>query len=213
ESTGVLGLFKITLEGSVGSGIRRIEAKTGEAAYELVRKESDIINRISATLKVPPDKIIQQIERMQTTSRELEKEVRLLKLKFSNTLIDEIITKATLVEGFKVITHKLEDHDTEMLRSTLDLLKERLGSGIIVLGSGRDGRISLVAGVTNDLVKKGLNAGNIVKEVAKITGGSGGGRPDLAQAGGKYVERLDEALKAVEGIIKETVHEGNKTIK
>ena len=213
ESTGVLGLFKITLEGSVGSGIRRIEARTGEAAYEWVREESDIINKVSTILKVPPDKIIQQTERILAASRELEKEVRLLKSKFSNTLIDEIITKATFVEGVKVITHKLEDHDAEMLRATLDLLKERLGSGVIVLGSGRDGKVSLVTGVTNDLVKKGLNAGNIVKEVAKITGGSGGGRADLAQAGGKYVERLDEALKAVEGIIKETVHEGNKTIK
>lgn len=199
--TGQIGLFKITAEASIAAGIRRIEAITGQATYKRIKQEGDIIASLTEILKTSPDKVVGEIDRLTSRIKELEGELNALKLKISKLLVDEIVSKAILVHGVKLIAQKVEKADIQSLRSMVDLAKEKLSSVCIVLGSSLDDKVSFVAGLTDDLVEKGLHAGQIIKEVAKITNGGGGGRPDLAQAGGKDPSKLGLALDKVVEIV------------
>lgn len=205
RATGEMGLFRIVGESSIASGVRRIEALTGREAYRVVKKEADVLREIGRTLKISPLQTLPRVEELMKTTKALEKEIEHLKSGEIIFKIDNLLKKTEMMEGVKVIAARIEGAGREELRSLVDALKEKIGSGVIVLGTVLEEKVVLVAGVTKDLTKKGIHAGKIIKEVAKIAGGSGGGREDYAQAGGKDSSKLKEALQEARNIIKKTL--------
>ncbi|MFH1905460.1 MAG: alanine--tRNA ligase [bacterium] len=202
KNTGEIGLFRIISDSSIASGVRRIEAACGEAAYSIMKKEQKILREISRLLCVPVAEIPGRIEEIIKNNKELEKQIKKSKSKQVMTNIDDFIKKAITVDNVKLVSVSLKNMGHEALRGLADALKTKMGSAVIVLGSVKDNKICLVTAVTPDLVSKGLHAGKIIKEVAQITSGSGGGRPDMAQAGGKDISKLDQSLKETNRIIK-----------
>ena len=205
DNTGNIGLFKIVSESSIASGVRRIEAITGRAAYEYVLKLESDMDSISSLLKTNRNNTVAKVESLIEDLKSKEKEIDSLKNKMAKSIAEEILNKKIDVDGINLIACKVNNMDANSLRSLGDNLKDRIGSGVIVLASVMDDKINFVAMTTKDLVQKGIHAGNIVREVAKLTGGGGGGRPDMAQAGGKDVAKVDEALDKIPSIIKEQV--------
>ncbi|MCK4401897.1 alanine--tRNA ligase [bacterium] len=201
-NTGEIGLFRIISDSSIASGVRRIEASCGESAYDIMKEEQEILVETSHFLRVPVSEIPGKIETLIKNHKELEKQIKKSKSKQVMTNIDDFIKKAITVDNVKLISVSLKNMGHEALRDLADALKTKLGSAVIALGSVKDNKICLVTAVTSDLVRKGLHAGKIIREIAQITGGSGGGRPDMAQAGGKDISKLAQALKHVPEIIK-----------
>ena len=202
KNTGEIGLFRIISESSIASGVRRIEAACGEAAYNIMKEEQEILAETSHLLRIPLSEIPSRVEILIKDHKELEKEIKKSKSKQIMTNIDDFIKKAITVDSVKLVSASLKNMGHEALRDLADALKTKIGSAVIVLGSVRDNKVCLVTAVTSDLVSKGLHAGKIIKEVAQITGGSGGGRPDMAQAGGKDISKLGQSLKETDKIIK-----------
>ena len=205
RATGGVGLFKIVGEGSIASGVRRIEALTGREAYRRMRRERDILGEIGKILRTSPPQVLSRIKELVRTTKTLEKEIEHLKSGATTSKTEELLEKVKVVEGIKVIAAQTEGEGRQGLRSLVDSLQEKMGSGVIILGTVLEGKVVLVAGVTNDLVKKGIHAAKVIKEVAKITGGGGGGREDYAQAGGKDPSKLNEALREVRKIVREQI--------
>ncbi len=194
--TGDIGLFKIVAESGVAAGIRRVEAVCGEGALALTQQLSRQVNEAAAALKTAPDDVLQQIQKVQEHTRALEKELAALKSKLATGQGDSLVNQAQDVNGIKVVAAILEGADVARLRQTLDQLKDKLKTAAIVLGSVSDGKVSLIAGVTADSVGK-IKAGDLVNFVAQQVGGKGGGRADMAQAGGTDVKALPAALAGV----------------
>lgn len=209
KSTGEIGLVKILSESSIAAGVRRIEALTGEAAYQYEQESEEILFELSSLLKIGGAQrrlLIERVQKLLQDNYDLERQIEQFQREYARSQVGDLVQKAQIVDGVKVISTVLENVDRSELRSIVDDLKNKLGSGVVVLGSVTDSKPALIAGVTPDLTKsKGLNAGNIVKDVAKIIGGSGGGRPDLAQAGGREPAKLQEAIEAVVGIVGEYI--------
>ncbi|MBB2481738.1 alanine--tRNA ligase [Bacillus sp. APMAM] len=201
-NTSTIGIFKIVSESGIGAGTRRIEAVTGEAAYHLMNEQILRLNQAAEILKTNSKDILTRIENVQTEIKELQRENESLSAKLSNIEAGNLSESAIEIDGIKLIASKVQAQDANNLRNMVDELKEKLGSGIVVLGTVQDDKVNIIAGVTKDLVEKGFHAGKLVKEVAVRCGGGGGGRPDLAQAGGKDPEKLDSALQYVEEWIK-----------
>ena len=194
--TGDIGLFKITVEQSAAAGVRRIEAITGSAAlsdYQLARQ---LLGEISARLGANDNNLAAAIERIEQSQHQLEKQLETLKRKAALSKLDDLAALARTIKGVKVISAELEGVDRETMRQLVDSLRQKLGSGVVVLGTIEDGKVALLAGVTKDLTSK-LHAGKIIQATAKQVGGSGGGRPDLAEAGGKDTSGLKTALDHV----------------
>jgi alanyl-tRNA synthetase len=204
ESTGQIGLFKIISEGSIASGVRRIEAVTGRGAYKKVKEEEGILDEACAILNVPAEKLTQELIRKLAQVKELEKKLSSQSLGAVRDSLDNIISKAQNVKDIKVITMATENMDMDLLRKTMDLIKSKTGNAVIALGSVIDKRVLLVMGVTKDLLDKGLDASILIREVAKPIGGSGGGRKDFAQAGGNDPGKLEEAFSKLTDIINNT---------
>ncbi|WP_211464926.1 alanine--tRNA ligase [Collimonas silvisoli] len=194
--TGDIGLFKIVAEGGVAAGIRRIEAVTGEAGLALVQSLSNRVNEAAAALKAQPEELTQRIAQVQEHVKALEKELNSLKSKLAANQGDELVTQAVDVNGIKVLAATLEGADSATLRETMDKLKDKLKTAAIVLAAVKDGKVSLIAGVTADATAK-VKAGELVNFVAQQVGGKGGGRPDMAQAGGTDASGLAAALQGV----------------
>jgi alanyl-tRNA synthetase len=194
--TGDIGLFKIVAEGGVAAGVRRIEAVTGEGALAVVQALSNRINEVAAALKAQPEEVAQRIAQVQEHVKQLEKELGALKSKLASSQGDELVSQAVDVKGIKVLAATLEGADSTALRETMDKLKDKLKSAAIVLAAVKDGKVSLIAGVTPDAVGR-VKAGELVNFVAQQVGGKGGGRPDMAQAGGTDASGLPAALKGV----------------
>jgi alanyl-tRNA synthetase len=194
--TGDIGLFKIVAEGGVAAGIRRIEAVTGEGALALVQTLSSRVNEAAAALKAQPEELTQRIVQVQDHVKALEKELASLKSKLAGNQGDELVTQAVDVNGIKVLAATLDGADVAALRETMDKLKDKLKSAAIVLAAVKDGKVSLIAGVTADATAK-VKAGELVNFVAQQVGGKGGGRPDMAQAGGTDPGALPQALQGV----------------
>jgi alanyl-tRNA synthetase len=194
--TGDIGLFKIVAEGGVAAGIRRVEAVTGEVAVALVQNMNNRINEAAAVLKAQPEELTQRIVQVQEHVKSLEKELATLKSKLASSQGDELVSQAVDVKGIKVLAATLEGADVTALRETMDKLKDKLKTAAIVLAAVNDGKVSLIAGVTADTTAK-LKAGELVNFVAQQVGGKGGGRPDMAQAGGTDPSGLPAALAAV----------------
>lgn len=203
RNTAAIGLFKITMETGIGAGTRRIEAVTGQGAYHFMNERAGILSEAAKLLHAHLPDVPERIESMQKQIRELEREKESLEAKIGNAEAKDLALQAEDIDGVMVIAKKVEVHDMNLLRKMVDELKGKLGSGIVVLGAANDGKVNLAAGVTKDLTEKGYHAGKLVKETASRCGGGGGGRPDMAQAGGKSPEKLDEALKFVAEWVKQ----------
>ncbi len=200
--TGDIGLFKITAETGIAAGIRRIEAVTGQAALDWIAQGESQLQHLGVLLKVDRDGIEERVEQLLHRARSLEKEVERLKAKLASSQGDELAAQAQEIEGVKVLAAKVEGADPKSLREMVDKLKDKLGTAAVVLAAVQDGKISLVAGVSKDQTKR-IKAGELVNVVAQQVGGRGGGRPDMAQAGGNCPEALPAALKSVAEWVKE----------
>ena len=200
--TGDIGLFKIVSEGGVASGIRRVEAVTGDNALALVQKLSSQVSEAAAALKAQPDELAARIQQVQDQVRSLERELNAMKARAAASKGDELVGQAVDINGLKVLAATLDGADVAALRSTMDKLKDRLKSAAIVLAAVNDGKVSLIAGVTPDATAK-VKAGELVNFVAQQVGGKGGGRPDMAQAGGTDPSGLPRALEGVAGWVRE----------
>jgi alanyl-tRNA synthetase len=198
KRTGDIGFFKVISEGGVAAGVRRIEATTGEGALAHVQAQEKLLNQAAAALKTPPQEVGQKIAQIMESVKGLEKELSRFKSKLAASQGDELADQAVDVKGMKVLAATLDGADAKALRETLDKLKDRLKTAAIVLAAVSDGKVSLIAGVTQDATGK-VKAGELVNFVAQQVGGKGGGRPDMAQAGGTEPGKLPEALASVRG--------------
>jgi alanyl-tRNA synthetase len=198
--TGDIGLLKIVSEAGVAAGVRRIEALTGEGAYQFVKEEGRELQKVAFSLKSTPGEISTKVERLLQRQRELEREVQSFQDKISHQEILDLLHFVREVRGVKLLSAKLDGKNPKQLREFIDQLKAKIGSGIILLGSQSQDKVSLVMGVTADLTRR-FNANDLVKKIAIHIRGTGGGRPDFAQAGGTDSEKLDEALKAIDDLI------------
>lgn len=201
-NTSVIGLFKIISESGIGAGTRRIEAVTGEAAYKILSDQIGVLKDAAAKLKSNPKDVANRIEGLQAEIKQLQRENESLSAKLGNIEAGSLVSKIKEIEGIKVLYSKVQASDMNNLRNMADDLKQKIGSGIILLGSVNDNKVNLIAGVTNDLIDKGYHAGKLIKEVAGRCGGGGGGRADMAQAGGKDPNKLEAALSFVEEWVK-----------
>jgi alanyl-tRNA synthetase len=193
---GDIGVFKIVSEGSISAGVRRIEAVTGGEAVRNFQETSDSLHRIAQLIRVGEPELVEQVERMLAQQKTLERQIENLKSKVAQGSMAELETKATTVNGVKVLTASLEGLDRSQMRTLADSLRNKWKSAVIVLAGGDEGAVSIVSGVTKDLTGK-VQAGKLVGQVAQAIGGKGGGRPDMAEGGGKDAGALAGALKAV----------------
>jgi alanyl-tRNA synthetase len=204
DSTGQIGFFKILREGSVAQGVRRIEAVTGKEAYKAIKQEEEVVSDIALALNISEDKVIPELERKLSRIKELEKQ---LSAKISDTLkssIDDVVKAAQVINGINFISTTTPD--APACRKAVDLIKQKAPSMSLIAvstGNNLEGQVFLVVGLTQDLADKGVDACSLIKQVAPLIGGSGGGRKDFAQAGGKSMDKLDEALEKIKSIISE----------
>ncbi len=198
--TGDVGMFKILSDSSVAAGVRRIEAITGLGTFLRLEEDEDLIRNVAHTLRASRQDIPRAISRLLEQQRLLENELESMKLKSARSRIDDLIAGRKTINGTAVVTGHLDGVDPAVLRELAEQIGAKIASGVVVLGVASGGKASLVGFVSKDLQKQ-FHAGNIIKKVAEIVGGSGGGRPDFAQAGGKNVEKLDQALQAVYNIV------------
>ena len=200
--TGDIGLFKIVSEGGVAAGIRRVEAVTGKGALEYVQRQEQKLRAAADTLKAPVAELETRIALLLESAKATEKELARIKAKMAASAGDDLADRAVDVKGAKVLAASLDGADVKTLRETMDKLKDKLKSAAIVLGSVADGKVTLIAGVTSDLTSK-VKAGDLVNHVAQQVGGKGGGRPDMAQAGGNDPAALPRALESVTAWVQE----------
>ena len=201
KASGDIGLFKIVSEVGIAAGVRRIEALAGRRAFQAVKKEEQSLREIAELLKASDPDVVGRVERLMSQLREAEKELEKLKHKMQSSQAGDIISEAREINGVRVLAKRVDNMEQKDLRDFGDKLRDKLGSGILALGSAKDGKVSLVVMVSKDLLGR-FHAGHIIKDMASILGGTGGGKPDLAQAGGKDPGKLDEALEALYTIIK-----------
>ena len=200
SAAGDIGFFKIIGESSVAAGVRRIEALTGAEAYKYIKQQEDAIRNLSETLKAAPSDVVAKVEKLNLLLKEKEKEIERLKGRLSSSQAGDIIAEARVIEGVRVLSKKVDGLDMKDLRTFGDSLRDKIKSGIIALGSSKEGKVSIIVMVTKEIQEK-YSAVYIVKEIAGIVGGSGGGRTDMAQAGGKDAGRLDEAMEKVYSVV------------
>lgn len=194
--TGEIGMFKIVGEQSVAAGVRRVEAISGDRALADYQRALGILRSAAGLLNSSEDGVLEAIERQLETTKQLEKQLEALKRQSAGSLADGLIENARDVKGVRVLAAEVPGYDRAALRQLVDVLRQKLGSGVVVLASAEDGKVSLITGVTKDLTSK-LHAGKIVQELAKLVGGSGGGKPDLAEAGGKDTSAIEKALSHI----------------
>ncbi len=204
KAVGDIGLFKITAETGIASGVRRIEAVAGSHALQWVEREEQQLHRIAEQLKTSREDLDEKVAQLVERNRALEKELEQLKGRLASAAGSDLASAAVAVDGVKVLAAELEGVDPKSLRDTMDQLKNKLGSAVIVLATVTDGKVNLVAGVTADQTDR-MKAGELIREVAAKVGGKGGGRPDMAQAGGNRPEALPEALAQVKAWVQEKV--------
>lgn len=202
KNSAEIGLFKIVSESGIGAGVRRIEAVTGKGAYEYMNAQVDLVKETASLLKANLKDVPEKVGQLQTQIRKMQRENESLAAKLGNLEAGSLVDDVIKVNGVSVIAKKVNVTDMDSIRSLVDSLKNKLNSGIVVLGAVDNGKVNIVAGVTNDLVKRGYHSGKIVKEVANRCGGGGGGRPDMAQAGGKNPDQLQEAIDFVPEFLK-----------
>jgi alanyl-tRNA synthetase len=194
--TGDIGLFKITSEAGIASGVRRIEAITGEQALHYVQDQQATLAELSSLLKTDTQNLVERVVAVQTHTKELEKSLTSATQKLASQQGADMLSNAIEINGVKVLIAKLEGVEAKSLRSMMDDIKNRIGEGIVVLGVASEDKVNLITGVTKNLTGK-VKAGELVNFIAAQVGGKGGGRPDMAQAGGDKPEHLSTALESV----------------
>ncbi len=204
ERAGDIGLFKITAESGIASGVRRIEAVTGQAAMKYIGETEKNLVRIAQMLKSSSGETVEKISQLMDKNRKLEKELEQVKAKQASSAGSELSNQAVEIEGLQVLAARLDGADAKSLRDTVDQLKNKLGSAAVVLASVKGEKVSLIAGVSKDQTQR-IKAGDLVNAVATQVGGRGGGRPDMAQAGGNDPAALDDALKSVPDWVRENL--------
>jgi alanyl-tRNA synthetase len=204
KAVGDIGLMKIIAESGIASGVRRIEALTGVGALDWVEAEEERLIRLAGLLKGAREDVDQRVVQLLERSRRLEKELEQMKAKLASSAGQDLATQAVSIDGVQVLAAQIEGADPKALRTTLDQLKDKLGSAVVVLATESDGKVSLIAGVTKDLTDR-VKAGDLIREVAAKVGGKGGGRPDMAQAGGTDPAGLPAALALVDGWVRARV--------
>jgi alanyl-tRNA synthetase len=202
--TGDIGLLKITSEGGIASGVRRIEATTGQTAQDFFNDESDKLHAIASLLKSDKTSVVEKVSSALQQVKQLEKELNQLKQSMAGQKSKDIMSSVIDVQGVKLLVANMQGVEAKSLRGVMDDLKNQLQSGVIALGLASDGKVNLIAGVTKDLVGK-FKAGDLVNHMASQVGGKGGGRPDMAQAGGTQPENLDQALASVKSWLEKKV--------
>jgi alanyl-tRNA synthetase len=205
KNTGEIGLFKIVSEASIGAGLRRIEAITAGAAWESLRQADEELKKAAAFMKVGPAEVPDRVEYLLRQLREKEKELETLKSRMEKEKATDVLNQAVKVKDISVLTAEIQASDMNSLRENAELLRDKLGSSVVILGSRIDDKVGFAAFVSKELTGRGLHAGKIIGQVAKIAGGGGGGRPDMAQAGGKDPEKIGEALQAAREIIEKSL--------
>ncbi len=203
KNTAQVGSFKILSENGVAAGVRRIEAVTGKEALKHYQAQEDEIKEICRLVKSTPDKLLSRLEQLLAEQKETAKELEKLKAKMAGGAADEMLSGKVEIGGVAVLAAEVKDMDGNALRTLGDQLKQKLGSGVVVLASGKDGKVNLMAMATDDVVKKGVHAGNIIKAAAAVCGGGGGGRPNMAQAGGKDASKIADALEKAKAVVAE----------
>jgi alanyl-tRNA synthetase len=197
---GDIGVLKVVSEESVAAGVRRIEAVTGIGALEHYQQQALTLRQLASQLNVGEDAVLDQVEKVSQTAKQLEKELETQKRKGALSQLDDLAGRVQLIKGIKVIAAEVQNVDREGLRQLVDSLRQKLGSGVVALGMPENGKVALIAGVTKDLTAK-VHAGKLVGALAEKLGGKGGGRPDLAEAGGKDTAGLKTALQTVPSYI------------
>ncbi|KAB3527625.1 alanine--tRNA ligase [Alkaliphilus serpentinus] len=201
DNTSEVGMLLILSEGGIAAGVRRIEAITGKEAYNYIKQQQDTLVKVSETIKTQPSMLLNRVEAIMSELKDKDREISKLKSQLAKGATDNILDNSIIIKDVKTILYHIGEAEMNDLRTMADTIKEKMDSGVILLASEKEGKANFVAMVTKDLVSRGLHAGNIVKEAAKITGGGGGGRPDMAQAGGKNPEKIHEALTLVKDFI------------
>ena len=200
QRTGQIGVLKVVSEASVAAGVRRVEAVTGGVALAQYQQAQTTLQQLARQLRVSDRDLLETVDRLAEQSRQLEKQLETSKRRLAHQQVDELVQRVRRVKDVPVLAEVVEDVDRSTMRSLVDVLRQKLGSGVIALGASADGKVALVVAVTKDLTKK-LHAGKIVQQMAGRVGGSGGGRPDLAEAGGKDARQLRQALEDVYAIV------------
>jgi len=198
--SGEIGLFKLQAEAGVAAGVRRVEAVTGESALDLIRRYEQSLKEIGGLVRASADDAVERVKKLLQQQKELEREIERLRGQFGKNQIPDLLAKRQDINGTSVIVEKVENMDSRQLRETADQLKEKMGSGFVFLVCSGESNVTMVSSASADLTRR-YHAGNIIKEVAPIVGGGGGGRPDFAQAGGKDPSKVEQALKRVREII------------
>ncbi|MDY4129162.1 alanine--tRNA ligase [Peptostreptococcus porci] len=205
KNTSEVGLFKILSEGGVAAGVRRIEAITGRAVYNYILEKDSLIENVAEVLKTREDNLYNKAVSLTDENKELEKELHSLRSKMSMESADEALKNKVEIDGVTLITNKYESIDNDTLREAADNLRDKVENGVVVVSSVNEGKLSFVATASKGAIDKGVHAGNLVREVAKVTGGKGGGRPNMAQAGGVDISKIDEALEAAKSIVESQI--------
>ena len=200
KRTGDLGVFKITSEASAAAGVRRIEAVVGQAALDFISAEEKTLQIIARSVKGSSDNVGEKVKQVVAKNRQLEKELEALKAKLASSAGSDLAAQAIDGNGFKILSARIDGTDVPTMKTTLDQLKDKLGSAVIMLAAETEGKVTLLAGVTKDLIGK-VKAGDIVKECAPYVDGRGGGKPEMAQAGGKNAEGIPQALEAFSAMV------------
>ncbi|WP_181350570.1 alanine--tRNA ligase [Thalassobacillus sp. CUG 92003] len=195
HNTAEVGLFKIVSESGIGAGTRRIEAVTAKEAYEYMNDKHALLKQAASLAKAKPEQLPEKVETINQELKDAQREIESLHAKLSNAEATSILDEIEQVAGVNVLAKQVDVKDMNSLRSMVDELKQKLDSGIILLAAPNGEKVQLIAGISKDLVEKGYHAGNLIKEAASICGGGGGGRPDMAQAGGKDTTKIGEALQ------------------
>ena len=204
QRLGDIGLFKIVSESGIAAGIRRIEAVTGEGAMDYINHQAEVLNQIAALVKTDANNALEKVSGLVDRAKGLEKEVAQLTDKLASAAGANLLDSVVDINGIKVLVANVAGTESKALRGMVDDLKVKLGSGIIVLGVADDSKVSLIVGVTKDLISN-VKAGELVNFMAQQVGGKGGGRPDMAQAGGSQPEHLGTALESATAWIAERV--------
>jgi alanyl-tRNA synthetase len=195
RSTGEIGLFKIISESGIGSGIRRIEAATGKRAFAYLEQLVGILQEVAQLFKSSPQDLTDRILQLQDRVKELSRDNESLRSKLNRLAVADLLDQVQVINGVPFLSAQVEAGDMDSLRNMMDDLRQKQKEGVILLGAVTGDKVQLVASVSPEYVKLGLHAGKLIKEVATICGGGGGGRPDMAQAGGKQPEKLPVALQ------------------
>ena len=207
EQTGDIGLFRFVSEGAVAAGTRRVEAVTGRAARDLMAQRLDTLERVAQLLNAPVAEVESRLESLLADHRTLQKQLEKLQRQSARSQFESLLAQMQTVNGVPLLTAQVDVADVDALREMTDWFRDKVASGTAVLASVINGKPLIIATVTDDLIKRGLKAGDLVREVAKIVGGGGGGRPNLAQAGGKDASKLPEALAAVPQLIEQLIRD------